>query len=53
VTSTPIGEHKLAGRLTAIRYPDGGLLVDDITALAQDVPGADSIQIRKLLRRAS
>ena len=30
----------------------GGLLVDDVTVLAQDVPGADDAQIRKLLRRA-
>lgn len=51
-TSTPTGEQRLAAQLVAISYPRGGLLVDDITALAQDVPGADDAQIRKLLRRA-
>jgi hypothetical protein len=35
--------------MAAISYPRGGLLVDDVTALAQDVPGADDQQIRKLL----
>ena len=53
VTSTPVAEHRLAAQLTSIRYPTGGLLVDDITALAQDMPGADDEQIRKLLRRAT
>ncbi len=51
-TSTPKGEQRLAAELGPISYPRGGLLVDDITALAQDVPGADDAQIRKLLRRA-
>lgn len=51
-TATPTGEQRLAVRLTPISYPQGGLLVDDITALAQDIPGADDAQIRKLLRRA-
>ena len=37
------------GRMASISYPRGGLLVDDVTALAQDVPGADDRQIRKLL----
>jgi hypothetical protein len=50
-TSTPTGEVRLARSLTAIRYPSGGLLLDDITVLAQDVPGAGDEQIRKLLRR--
>jgi len=51
-TSTPVGEERLARSLGAIRYPSGGLLLDDITVLAQDVPGASDEQIRKLLRRA-
>jgi hypothetical protein len=51
-TSTPAGERRLAAQLGPVSYPRGGLLVDDITVLAQDVPGADDLQIRKLLRRA-
>jgi hypothetical protein len=51
-TSSPIAEQRLADELSAISYPKGGLLIDDITVLAQDVPGADDAQIRKLLRRA-
>ena len=51
-TTTPIGEGRLAAQLEAISYPRGGLVVDDVTVLAQDVPGADDAQIRKLLRRA-
>jgi hypothetical protein len=51
-TSTPAGERRLAAQLGPISYPRGGLLVDDVTVLAQDVPGADDVQIRKLLRRA-
>jgi hypothetical protein len=52
-TSTPRGEERLAGELEGISYPRGGLLVDDITVLAQEVPGADDAQIHMLLRRAS
>jgi len=51
-TTTTLGEDDLARRLARISYPRGGLLVDDVTVLAQDVPGADDLQIRKLLRRA-
>ena len=51
-TTTPVGEERLARKLGNISYPRGGLLVDDVTVLAQDVPGADDAQIRKLLRRA-
>jgi hypothetical protein len=51
-TSTPRGEEQLATALSAIRYPAGGLVVDDVTVLAQEVPGADDAQIRRLLRRA-
>jgi hypothetical protein len=46
-----VGEELLAARLGMISYPRGGLVVDDVTVLAQDVPGADDAQIRKLLRR--
>jgi hypothetical protein len=52
-TTTPVGEERLAKDLEAIAYPRGGLVVDDMTVLAQDVPGADDAQIHKLLRRAS
>jgi hypothetical protein len=51
-TSTQIGEKRLASELRTIAYPKGGLLVDDVTVLAQEVPGADDEQIRRLLRRA-
>jgi hypothetical protein len=51
-TTTPAGEIRLTRQLEMITYPRGGLLVDDVTVLAQDVPGADDEQIRKLLRRA-
>jgi hypothetical protein len=50
-TSTPQGERRLVAELASISYPRGGLLVDDMTVLAQDVPGADDAQIRMLLRR--
>ncbi len=48
-TYTPAGEEKLAKQLGSISYPRGGLLVDEVTALAQDVPGTDDTQVRKLL----
>jgi hypothetical protein len=51
-TSTAVGEERLATTLGTISYPRGGLVVDDVTVLAQDVPGADDAQIHKLLRRA-
>lgn len=51
-TTTPLGEERLAVELGPISYPLGGLLIDDVTVLAQEVPGADDVQIRKLLRRA-
>jgi hypothetical protein len=50
-TSSPAGEERLARQLGPISYPTGGLLLDDITVLAQEVPGADDAQIRELLRR--
>jgi hypothetical protein len=51
-TSTALAEERLAGDLQSIAYPDGGLVVDDVTVLAQEVPGADDAQLRTLLRRA-
>ncbi|HKF92276.1 MAG TPA: hypothetical protein VKC52_12470 [Acidimicrobiia bacterium] len=50
-TSSPAGEQKLGRQLSRISYPTGGLLLDDVTVLAQDVPGANDDQIRWLLRR--
>lgn len=52
-TATPVGEQRLARQLGRISYPRGGLLVDEVTVLAQDVPGTDDEQLRKLLRWAS
>lgn len=51
-TTTPAGEVALAKQLGAIRYPRGGLLVDDVTVLAQAVPGCDDPQLRTLLRQS-
>jgi hypothetical protein len=50
-TSSPAGEESLARQLESISYPSGGLVLDDVTVLAQEVPGADDAQIRQLLRR--
>jgi hypothetical protein len=50
-TSSPAGEERLGRQLDPISYPAGGLLLDDITVLAQEVPGANDDQIRQLLRR--
>jgi hypothetical protein len=52
ITSTPVREQSLAKELASINYPRGGLLVDDMSVLAQSVPGCDDPQLRKLLRRA-
>jgi hypothetical protein len=51
-TSSPAGEQRLGRQLSAISYPSGGLLLDDVTVLAQEVPGANDEQIRQLLRRS-
>jgi hypothetical protein len=48
-----VGEQRLARQLEPISYPPGGLVVDEVTVLAQDVPGTDDEQIRKLMRRAA
>lgn len=50
-TSSPAGEQKLARQVSRISYPSGGLLLDDVTVLAQEVPGANDEQIRQLLLR--
>jgi hypothetical protein len=50
-SSSPAGEERLVRQLNPISYPSGGLLLDDITVLAQEVPGANDDQIRRLLRR--
>jgi hypothetical protein len=52
-TSSPAGEQKLGRQVSGISYPSGGLLLDDVTVLAQEVPGANDEQIRWLLRRGS
>ena len=51
-TITPLAEESLAHSLQAIAYPHGGLLLDDVTVLAQAVPGCDNSQLERLLRRA-
>jgi hypothetical protein len=51
-TTTRLGESRLARQLGPIGYPRGGLIVDDMTVLAQAVPGCDDGQLRTLLRRA-
>lgn len=50
-TSSPAGEERLVRQLAEISYPSGGLLLDDVTVLAQEVPGTSDEQIRQLLRR--
>ena len=50
-STSPAGEERLGRQLDPISYPSGGLLLDDITVLAQEVPGANDDQIRQLLRR--
>jgi hypothetical protein len=50
-TTTPRREVHLAAQLAPISYPPGGLLVDDVTVLAQEVPGVgDEGELRRLLR---
>lgn len=50
-TTTSIEEGRLAGDLTRIAYPSDGLLVDEVTVLAQSVPHFDDPQLRALLGR--
>ena len=49
-TSTPSREQRLVRLLEPISYPAAGLLVDDATAITQDVPGRDDEHLRRLLR---
>jgi MFS family permease len=51
-TSGTLAEERLAADLHSIAYPPGGIVVDQITVLTQDVPGADDAQLRKLLRNS-
>lgn len=50
-TTTSLEEGRLAGDLSRIAYPEDGLLVDDVTVLAQSVPHFDDPQLRALLGR--
>lgn len=51
-TSGALAEQRLAADLRSIAYPPGGIVVDQVTVLTQDVPGADDAQVRKLLRNS-
>lgn len=52
-TTTPRREAQLAAQLAPISYPVGGLLLDEATVLAQEVPGeANAEALRRLLRGA-
>jgi hypothetical protein len=48
-TATPHGELKLVRALGPISYPVGGLVVDEETLLAQDIPGEDDHDLQRLL----
>lgn len=50
-TTTSLQEGRLAGDLTRIAYPGDGLLPDDVTVLAQQLPDLDDPQLRMLLGR--
>ena len=50
-TVTVAGERRLASELAAISYPPDGLVVDEVTALAHDLPYLDDPQLRRLLRQ--
>lgn len=50
-TTTSLQEGRLAGDLTEIAYPADGLLPDDVTVLAQQLPDLDDPQLRMLLGR--
>ena len=50
-TTTARREARLAAQLAPISYPPGGLLVDEMTVLAHEVPGdGDDRDLRRLLR---
>lgn len=48
-TTTSLAEGRLAGDLSRIAYPEGGLYVDDVTVLAQALPHLDDPDLRRLL----
>lgn len=48
-TTTPQGERDLARALGPLSYPSGGLVVDEATLLAQDVPGTEDADLQRLL----
>ena len=50
-TTTSLQEGRLAGDLTKIAYPGDGLLPDEVTVLAQQLPDLDDPQLRMLLGR--
>lgn len=50
-TTTSLQEGRLAGDLSRIAYPSDGLLPDDVTVLAQQLPDLDDPQLRMLLGR--
>ena len=50
-TTTSVREGALVADLRRIAYPTDGLLVDDVTAIAQSVPSADAPELRALLGR--
>jgi hypothetical protein len=50
-TTTSLQEGRLAGDLTKIAYPRDGLLPDEVTVLAQQLPDLDDPQLRMLLGR--
>ena len=51
-TGSTARERQLAEHLGRISYPADGLLADDVTALAQSVPGGRNDQLATLLRRS-
>ena len=52
-TATPQREARLTAQLAPISYPAAGLFVDEMTVLAQEVPGVDGDEaLRRLLRGA-
>lgn len=48
-TAGPALERNLARRLSALAFPEGGLIADDAEVLAQEVPYAEDPELRLLL----
>jgi hypothetical protein len=48
-TTSTLQEGRLAGDLTRIAYPSDGLLPDEVTVLAQQLPDLDDPELRLLL----